>query len=303
MKIQILFLILLASFGGHTLCSQDLLTKKQQDIYAIKQMQGCYAVEFKYTETFSPEIDYEKAYDYHASALEYAKVIHESDDTIQLQHLLVINDSIIIKHWRQDWIYEADRSFVYEPGNQWRFYEIPPETTEGAWTQQVFQVDDSPRYSGTATWTHVDGTSSWYNKADSPLPRREYTKRNDYNIMKRGNRVTLLENGWLHEQDNDKVIRDTTLTDQVLVQEKGYNTYILQPEEKCQLAIDWWSKNQEKWQKVRKKWDYVYHKADQLVLKEKFEEKRLYEHLFDPRKQFNEELISELIDLYVQQGL
>ena len=28
---------------------------------------------------------------------------------------------------------------------------------------KIFQVDDSPRYEGTASWVHVDGKSYWEN--------------------------------------------------------------------------------------------------------------------------------------------
>jgi hypothetical protein len=75
--------------------------KKQQDLEAIKSMAGCYSVEFKYTETFAPEVDYEKAYDYTSAAFEWAQIVEESDDKIVIQHLLIINDSTVIKHWRQ----------------------------------------------------------------------------------------------------------------------------------------------------------------------------------------------------------
>jgi len=37
-------------------------SKKAQDLMAIKSMAGCYDIEFKYTETFAPEVDYEFAY-------------------------------------------------------------------------------------------------------------------------------------------------------------------------------------------------------------------------------------------------
>jgi len=43
------------------------------------------------------------------------------------------------------------------------------------------------------------------------LPRREYSKRSDYNVMMRGNHVEITDEGWLHEQDNEKVIRDKDL--------------------------------------------------------------------------------------------
>lgn len=276
--------------------------KKSLDRAAIKAMTGCYNVEFKYTETFAPEIDYEHAYDYTSAAFEWAELVEETEDKIVLQHLLIIQkDTLppyIVKHWRQDWVYEADRSFKYDKDNRWLFEESNPEKKAGTWTQKVYQVDDSPRYSGTATWTHVDGISSWYHKADSPLPRREYTKRDDYNVMKRGNRIQILDNGWLHEQDNDKIIRSDS-KDVLLVQEKGYNTYTNRPNEDCQAAQDWWKEHKNMWADVREVWDEIYASKDVLHLEVKKEDKRLYEHLFYSDESWIKEDIKELIESYI----
>ena len=273
--------------------------KKQLDINAIKAMQGCYNVEFKYTETFAPEVDYEKAYDYTSAAFEWAEIIEDTDDKIVLQHLLIINDSMIIKHWRQDWTYEKQDVYHYEKNNRWVAKSLSEKEVKGTWTQEVYQVDDSPRYTGTATWTHVDGVSAWYNKADSPLPRREYTKRSDYNVMKRGNRVQIVENGWMHEQDNDKVIREDGKEDVLLVQEKGYNTYEKRPDEDCSIAKEWWEANKEKWAVVRTVWEDVYANNQPLKLKAEVDGKKLYEQLFYSDQYNKKKEIKALIDQYV----
>lgn len=291
-----LFTLLFSSCLATTSFSQD--DKKALDIQAIKAMEGCYSVEFKYTETFAPEVDYEKAYDYTSAAFEWAKIIEETDDKIVLQHLLIINDSTIIKHWRQDWTYEKQDVYRYDKNNRWVYEPLSKKEAEGKWTQEVFQVDDSPRYTGTATWTHVDGKSTWYNKADSPLPRREYSKRDDYNVMKRGNRVHILEDGWLHEQDNDKVIREDGKEDVLLVQEKGYNTYEKRPDRDCEAAQEWWEANKEKWSVIRTVWDEIYAEKKPVELKEKVDSMRLYQHLFNPNQYNKKAEIEALIKKY-----
>lgn len=297
LRLNSLFVFLLGIIVFPISSSFGQSAKKDLDIQAIKAMSGCFNVEFKYTETFAPEVDYEKAYDYNASALELARVIEESDNKIVLQHLLVIHDTIIIKHWRQDWIYEADRAFTYEKSNHWQFDSIPAGESKGKWTQYVYQVDDSPRYSGTATWTHVDGVSAWFNRTDSPLPRREYSKRSDYNIMNRGNRVQVYKDHWLHEQDNDKIIKtDTSRT--LLVQEKGYNTYKKRPMKECDGANKWWDSHITHWTKVRNIWDDFYAKNNTVELQTKVDDKRLYEHLFDDSKEWSEDEIKQLIQTY-----
>lgn len=272
--------------------------KQYKDIHAIKAMAGCYEVEFKYTETFAPEVDYEKAYDYTSAAFEWAQVIEESDDKIVIQHLLIINDSMIIKHWRQDWLYENTHQYRYDGDNNWVFESLDEKEVKGKWTQNVYQVDDSPRYSGTATWSHIDGVSSWYNKADSPLPRREYTKRSDYNVMKRGNRVQILEDGWLHEQDNDKVIRSHE-EDVLLVQEKGYNVYTKRDDEACIAAQNWWKENESKWAEVRDVWADIYERKQDIKLHTKVDDKALYENLFYANEKWSASELSQLINKYI----
>ena len=67
---------------------------------------------------------------------------------------------------------------------------------KGKWLQTVWEVDDAPRYQGISNWVNIDGKTYWENTADAPLPRREYTKRKDYQIMKRGNKIVVNNNEW-----------------------------------------------------------------------------------------------------------
>lgn len=281
MKKSILALLFFA-FATIVVTSQE---KKELDRQAILDMCGCYEVTFKYTETFAPEIDYEKHLDYTSKALELALPIADGEDLISLQHLLVLNDTMVIKHWRQDWLYENQKIFHYEKDNNWVFGELPAEAVSGQWTQKVYQVDDSPRYAGSSTWIHVDGKHYWENRSDSPLPRREYSKRSDYNVMSRGNRQEIMPTGWVHEQDNDKIIRKDGQEDILLVQEKGYNTYVKVADEKCKAAKDWWETNKDFWAKVRDAWSEVYDREGDLTLLKQVDGKPMFMHFYDLEKE------------------
>ncbi|SHG44203.1 hypothetical protein SAMN04488116_1226 [Flagellimonas flava] len=274
--------------------------KKDLDREAILDMCGCYDITFKYTETFAPEIDYEKKMDYTAGALELALPIVDEKNKISIQHLLVINDSMVIKHWRQDWEYENQNVFYYDKDNNWKFGTLPKEQVKGQWTQKVYQVDDSPRYSGSASWVHVDGKHYWENETDSPLPRREYSKRSDYNVMKRGNRQEITAYGWVHEQDNDKIIREDGKADVLLAQEKGMNTYMKVEDSKCKLALDWWKEHKEFWANVRSSWDQVYDREGDLTLLKKVDEKPMFMHFYPLEEQAASSTeISQLINKFV----
>ena len=85
-------------------------SKKKLDREAIKEMCGCFEIEFKYSETFSPKGDYVESKDYKTKALEWATLILDEKNELSIQHLLIINDSMVIKHWRQDWEYESEKT-------------------------------------------------------------------------------------------------------------------------------------------------------------------------------------------------
>ncbi|QQL49348.1 hypothetical protein GO620_014395 [Mucilaginibacter ginkgonis] len=157
---------------------------------------------------------------------------------------------------------------------------LPAADVKGRWVQRVYQVDDSPRYEGIGTWVHVDGRHEWHSETDSPLPRREFTKRSDYNVLRRGNRIYLTGNGWMFEQDNKKIVR-TPAGDKLLAQEKGYEEFTKADPAKFSYAQQWWKSQQSYWNDVRLVWDSVYAANPTVKIEGKKDGKVLYEHLFD----------------------
>ena len=271
-------IILTFAFAGNA------QSKKEQDQKAIKDMCGCYEVSFNFAETFqySKDSTYVPSKVKHDNALEWVELIEDSNDKIVMQHLLLVGRPAspkIIKHWRQDWLYENTDLYTYNGYNKWKYVSLPKNEVKGQWTQKVFQVDDSPRYEGSATWVHVDGKSTWENTTDAPLPRREYTKRNDYNVTIRTNKHAITKEGWIHDQDNDKIIRKEGKEDILLAQEKGLNTYKKVDDSRCKAAKAWWEENSDEWSMVRAKWDNLFARNINLHLKDKVDGKHLHEHL------------------------
>ena len=279
-------------------------TKKQKDINAIKSMCGCFEVNFKFAETFSYSKDsiYKSSENYSAGALEWAQLVNDEKNNIIIQHILIAGDEdnpYVIKHWRQDWLYENSDFYYYDHNNKWIYKHKKQNEVKGQWSQKVYQVDDSPRYEGTATWIHVDGRSFWSNSTDAPLPRREITKRQDYNVMLRGNHHEIFDWGWQHDQDNHKIIRESGKEDFVLAQEKGINNYKRVESKRCLAAQNFWKENKDKWSLVRNKWDNIFNYKNDIKLKNKFNEKRLYQYLFSLESSVNEEEVSKIIDNFI----
>ena len=284
--------------------SVNAQNKKEQDKEAIKKMCGCYEVSFDFAETFeySNDTTYTPSKVKHDKGLEWVELVENQDNKIVMQHLLIVgkpDKQLVIKHWRQDWLFENTDLYMYEADNKWTFVELPKDEVKGQWTQKVFQVDDSPRYEGSATWVHVDGKSFWENTTDAPLPRREYTKRNDYNVTVRTNKHAITEYGWIHDQDNNKVIRNKGEDDIILAKEKGLNTYKKVSDSKCKTAQDYWRKNQKNWIIVRNKWDQIFAKKTDLKLERKVNNKPLYKFLFSDDFEFNNTNVGQLIEQYV----
>ncbi|MCF1420739.1 DUF6607 family protein [Mangrovimonas futianensis] len=294
-----LCLIFLLNFYGFS------QSKKRQDQEAIKEMCGCYEVTFNFAETFeySGDSTYVPSKTKHDRGLEWVQLVEDESNKISMQHLLIVgkpDSPHIVKHWRQDWVFENTQFYMYDHNNKWKFVTLPKNDVKGQWTQKVFQVDDSPRYEGSASWVHIDGKSYWENEASAPLPRREYTTRSDYNVTIRRNRHEITEKGWIHDQDNDKVVREAGKDDVILAQEKGYNTYEKVDDSKCQAAQDYWSKNQGKWAVVRTKWSQVFARHQDLILAEKVDNKGLFKYLLDDANYQTADQINLVIDSFVK---
>merc|ERR1711991_861759 len=178
-------------FSVSFLNSQNKLKK---DSNAIMNMCGCFEVSFNFSETIklNNREDYVPSEDYQtAPVYELAIPIKKNKNEISIQHILQVGDEnfrSIVKHWRQDWIYQNKDLYLYDKDNNWTYKNLSRSDVKGQWTQKVFQVDDSPRYEGTSSWVHVDGKSFWENQTSAPLPRREFSKRKDYNVLVRNNR-------------------------------------------------------------------------------------------------------------------
>lgn len=282
--------------------SVSTYAQKTEDEKAIKAMCGCYEIKFNFAETFKYPKDtanYKASKVKHETALEWAELIEDEPGKKSIQHLLIVGKGMIVKHWRQDWLFENTKFYDYNGFEDWKYKTVSKSKVAGQWTQSVFEVDDKPRYTGSSTWLHVDGRTFWENTTNAPLPRREYTQRSDYNITKRTNVHEIVKNGWIHDQDNDKIIRDEKANDYLLAQEKGHNTYTKVDDSKCEAAQKWWKENKEFWKKVRAKWDVEFAKNKDIKLLKELDGKPLYMHLQKLKNEASQEEINKIIDSFI----
>ncbi len=234
----------------------------QSDRDAILAMAGVFDVTFRFTEDaqFVEETNSSKPYG--ERALEVVVVVEDTPGRIILQHLLVVSESQkkedhVIKHWSQVWTWEDAHLLDYsgrEDIDEWSVIKRKPEDVKGTWTQLVTNIDDAPRYEGAGKWRHRYGISTWTG-ADTrrPLPRREHTKRDDYDYLFGTNVHIVSKTGWFHQQDNLKVIdRDGEV--QAIAHETGMNSYKRVESERSGAALEWWREHGAVWNGIRSFW-------------------------------------------------
>ncbi len=257
-------------------------SRLEQDRAAILAMAGEYDVTFDFREHLPMDADYELHDQKVTPAREVVYVIADETDFISLQHLLLVGPEdapIVIKHWRQDWAYEPARLMRYRGFNTWDFADLATDQAAGAWSQTVYQVDDSPRYAGLARWTHDVNASTWEPAVSwRPLPRRDATIREDYDVIEAVNRHTITAWGWTHEQDNTKlVLRDGER--RALVREHGINTYRRAELAGVEAAAEYWAATENYWALIRAAWDSVFAAAGEFAVDDDADGTRLYTHL------------------------
>ena len=232
--------------------------KFEQDRQSILAMAGNYRVTFDFIESVSFVDGYELKDRKLSGGDEMVFVVEDSGDYISLQHILVVggDDKFPVKHWRQDWYYEPESVLVYVGANAWEKRPVSAAETKGKWSQVVYQVDDAPRYGALGAWTHDNGVSQWTPPREwRPLPRRDATTRDDYHVVNAVNRHAITPHGWVHEQDNSKLI--LTGEPQTLVREIAINTYKNFDDFELNVGSDYWEATEDFWAGVRAEWTKI----------------------------------------------
>ncbi len=236
------------------------------DRRAILAMLGEYQVTFNFNETVVLRPGYVRKEPKHSGGFETVVLVDDSGSSISMQHILVGADGITIKHWRQEWIYEQSSHWAYVGNQRFEHHHRKPASVPGTWTQLVFEVNDGPRYAGSGRWNHRYGVSTWTSERTwRPLPRREYTTRNDYQLLNVENRHTITPQGWTHEQDNTKVVREGG-EDTILVREFGFNDYRRITGFNFSPGLTYWKSTESFWSVVRARWDDELDKEGRIVL-------------------------------------
>ncbi|WP_343526992.1 DUF6607 family protein [Sphingomonas sp.] len=242
-----------------------------RDHAAILKMAGTYKVTFDMRETTPLVAGYTPYPAKLSGGHEVVRAIVDTPDHVVLQHLLVVDAGghpMVIKHWRQDWTYQPATVLTYIAPGRWALRPVPEAERRGAWSQTVWQTDDSPRYGGVGRWRYDDGATRWTSdETRRPLARRDATRHPPYDHYVGTNRHVLTPEGWVHEQDNAKIgTKDGRPV--TFVHEYVINSYVPASDFPVAAADDYWTKTAPYWAKVRIAWDAAITKNKGLTLGE-----------------------------------
>tara|TARA_B100001996_G_scaffold83680_1_gene61717 strand:- start:136 stop:1278 length:1143 start_codon:yes stop_codon:yes gene_type:complete len=269
------------------------LSMFEKDRRAILAMTGGYRTSFDFIETVGFSSQYKPAAPYQSWGTEYVYLIEDRGNFISLQHIIVmfiempdksISDAMVIKHWRQDWQYEDTNLNVFMGNSTWVKKEFSGEEVAGTWSQSVYQVDDSPRYQAIGRWQHKSNYSSWLsNETWRPLPRREFSVRDDYDILIGTNRHTITPLGWVQEEENlkAKLLQDNNKVDKILAKEIGLARYEHIINHNWKAGDEYWDKTNTFWKEVRDAWNTFLKDNKVLIVKKSIDNQSLYESMFN----------------------
>ncbi|MGK7295113.1 MAG: DUF6607 family protein [Candidatus Wenzhouxiangella sp. M2_3B_020] len=297
----------------------DDLSKFERDRRAILAMAGSYRVSFDFLEIVGYAPGFEPAQPYQSWGTEHVYVVADDGEEISLQHILVMTivgedgeemGPFVTKHWRQDWVYEDPEVHAFRGFGVWSRETRSEAARAGRWSQTVWQVDDSPRYAAWGEWTHTPERSRWESgETWRPLPRREFSVRDDYDVLVGTNHHIVLPAGWVHEQHNVKTaLENPGVVDERLAREIGIARYERLADLDIAPADEYWRATRDFWSEVRAYWDRAMEANDAVRLVGEVDGRKLFEPLFERAREIadgaeyspeeNREYVEETVDAF-----
>lgn len=264
----------------------------EKDRRAILALQGEFTAKFEFMETVLLDTKLSKDIPYASWGTEFVKVVKDTGDFISLQHIMVLfmkdpNSGetigpILVKHWRQDWQWEAKEQLVFQGDNHWKIEKLDLNRTQGKWTWTVSQVDDTPRYSALGTWNHLKSASMFSSELLSrPLPRREFSVRSDYKLLLGMDTLVLTANSWYHEQKNFKHVGklgqdNSPKASALLSREIGHNSYTRIKGFDFSSGYEYWSRTEKYWDDVKVVWSDIIAQRSEFKMRKSVDGKKLF---------------------------
>jgi hypothetical protein len=270
------------------------LSDFERDRRAILAMAGEYRVTFDFLEIAQFSERDKPLAPYQSWGTEKIYVDQDDGKVISLVHILEmrvvqndgsISEPIVTKHWRQDWRYEPSHIVEYLGRDRWARRALDRAESRGAWLQTVYQVDESPRYASVGRWVHTPSFSTWLSgETRRPLPRREWSVRDDYQALIGTNRHTIDATGWIQEENNLKAVltpdRELDRARPYLAREYGVARYERIRDQDFAAADRYYQSTRQFWNEVRDRWRELFVEKGVVTLRGPVDKLGLFVPLF-----------------------
>jgi hypothetical protein len=269
----------------------DGLSAQERDRRAILAMAGTYRVTFDFLEVVPFVTPDKPNAPYQSWGTEKIYVDNDDGKNISLVHILEmrivqkdgsISEPMVTKHWRQDWHYQPTHVVEYRGRDRWDRRKLGAAEATGAWLQSVYQVDESPRYASVGRWQHSASFSTWLSgETWRPLPRREWSVREDYQVLVGTNRHTISPTGWIQEENNLKTVLSAgRAIDSYVAREYGVARYERIRDADFAQADVYYDRTKQFWDQVRDEWSGIFVKQGEVTLKGPVDKLGLFHPLF-----------------------
>ena len=271
------------------------ITDLERDRRAILAMAGTYRVTFDFLEITPFGGDDKPKAPYQSWGTEKVYVDTDQGEFISLVHILEmrivqpdgkVSEPMVTKHWRQDWKYQPTHIVRYHGNDRWERRLLAQSQSAQQWMQTVYQVDESPRYAGLGKWEHTGSFSTWQS-GDTwrPLPRREWSVRDDYQVLAGTNRHTIVPSGWVQEENNLKGVltqfRELDASRPYVGREYGVARYERIRDADFAAADQYYERTKEFWDQVRDRWSKVFADRGSVTLTGPVDKLGLFKPLFE----------------------
>lgn len=270
------------------------LSRQERDRRAILAMAGTYRVSFDFIEIDSYANSGRTATPYQSWGTEKVYVDRNEPGFVSLVHIIQmsmieedgkLSEPFVMKHWRQDWKYQPTTINEYQGLDRWKPRKLSRSERKAAWSQTVYQVDESPRYASVGHWQHSASFSTWVSANTwRPLPRREWSARKDYQVLIGTNRHTVNPTGWTQEENNLKTVltteRHIDSAKPYLAREYGVARYERLRDVDFSLADKYYDSTRLFWNKVQDTWSSSFKQFVTITLKGPVDKLGLFEPLF-----------------------
>ena len=285
----------LAESAGWRALQSPNLSAFERDRRAILAMAGTYRVSFDFLEVVPFDANAQPKAPYQSWGTEKIYVDRNEGGFISLVHILEmrikqddssVSEPMVTKHWRQDWRYEPEYIVEFKGRDRWQRRKLAPAQAKGQWLQTVYQVDESPRYASVGRWQHTPSFSTWLSgETWRPLPRREWSVRNDYQVLIGTNRHTITRHGWIQEENNLKGVlaTDRQLEDEqpFLAREYGVARYERIRDMDFAAADRYYERTRQFWNEVRARWNDAFASQEHITLRGPVDQFGLFVPLFE----------------------